>query len=389
MLRKFELLFSINLDHDYYADGLSSDFEIVPTNSCRKILTDYSLLFKPVNDQSRGLIIYERKAEDKDDPGTILKEITKETRLTFLLKLKEPFFFNYTNLEDLRDIDKGRIFFFTNLQPNGQLDGRVDDSDGTISLTRREYASVEDALPFKSNSLRVPVNGAKHSALEVVQVGANGGEETVVFSTEIEEKQGTLLARILEIDAGSYTIKWIPRNTGDTIESETVWIDRPMGQDRVFGVIEIVLNGDNVDYSNPTNYKIRFGKLERKWRYYLILDELEDESGVMADYDIVYDMMKNENAEYYDDAIHFHQVDPNDGLETGEELNLERLAPKTVLLFKSMAEIPTLEKKLGGLKLIKVNESNISGSDDGESVVIQHLPNPPLKSSKSDIFVNL
>ena len=123
-------LFSVDILHKYHLDrgmsqfqdmsdedrdkrlvqyDLSSFLEIVPTSETMQSLQGYGMVFKVSN---TGFTVWCKVSEENNSvPFTGLDD---DLQLTFLLKLKDPRFFNYTELP----LDTSqRLFLFTNSKP--------------------------------------------------------------------------------------------------------------------------------------------------------------------------------------------------------------------------------------------------------------------------------
>lgn len=125
---KYKILFSIDVLHHYFLDKGEDHFEslnakqkikqlafydirnfleISPTLSCLKLIKDHKLIFKPT---STGIIIGSKIDPNSDKPFI---DISTDVKFTFLLKLKNQAFFNYTALP-LR-FGNAQLFYFNNL----------------------------------------------------------------------------------------------------------------------------------------------------------------------------------------------------------------------------------------------------------------------------------
>ncbi|MFA5245377.1 MAG: hypothetical protein WC380_08750 [Pedobacter sp.] len=88
---RYKILFSIEIRHDYYTDSKSNDFEISPSPETVLVLKGQGMLFKVVENK---LIVLIRV----DENGKALIDFSKSGKLTFFMKLANPYFSNFTNL---------------------------------------------------------------------------------------------------------------------------------------------------------------------------------------------------------------------------------------------------------------------------------------------------
>jgi len=91
MTLRYKILFSVDIRHDYYADGKSNDFEISPSPETVLVLKGQGMLLKVVENK---LIVLIRV----DENGKALIDFSKNGKLTFFMKLNNTYFNNFTNL---------------------------------------------------------------------------------------------------------------------------------------------------------------------------------------------------------------------------------------------------------------------------------------------------
>lgn len=105
----YEKLFTVHVEHMYFADFHFSGYKIFPTAATQTLFHQYDLILKL---QPGGfLILFANSFEGSNrDRESVLKELIT---LQFTFQISDPSFYNYTgNLPD--NIDK-RIFWFSNL----------------------------------------------------------------------------------------------------------------------------------------------------------------------------------------------------------------------------------------------------------------------------------
>ena len=88
----YQRCFSLSIFHDYYRDNACSDFTIEPTRACQKLLSGHRLLLKAT---VNGLWVL-MPVDDEQQPVFPLAE---SVTFTFLLKLKNPEFISFTQLD--------------------------------------------------------------------------------------------------------------------------------------------------------------------------------------------------------------------------------------------------------------------------------------------------
>lgn len=109
MKTSYRILFSIQLRHDYYTQTESfSDIEIIPTGKTRSILNGNRILYRFQDNKFTAMI------EVNGDKPFV--NLGSDTKLRFILKLKNP---SFTNISGLKLFGlNNRIYYFSNRANN-------------------------------------------------------------------------------------------------------------------------------------------------------------------------------------------------------------------------------------------------------------------------------
>jgi hypothetical protein len=121
---------NLALFHDYYQQGICPDFTIEPTHTCQRILKGHRLLLKPTPNGLQLLIpvgVDQRPVLPLD--GALA--------FTFLLKLKNPTFVNFTQLDSQYQPNQ-TLYVFT----NETLDNASEPQGESKEATSTELAST-------------------------------------------------------------------------------------------------------------------------------------------------------------------------------------------------------------------------------------------------------
>jgi hypothetical protein len=102
-------LFRIDLLHSFYADQSCPDFVVAPSAQTLKIMNGHKIITKQYNNQFFANV-------QTDGSGKSMTAMEEGMQLTFFLQLKNPVFFNYTNLPFTSS--PGKIYYFTNRNNN-------------------------------------------------------------------------------------------------------------------------------------------------------------------------------------------------------------------------------------------------------------------------------
>ena len=89
---RYKIVFSVEILHDYYADKQCEDFEIIPSSDTAAVLKGQGMLFKIIGNK---LLVLAKVNES----GKPVIELRSSAKLTFFMKLTNPRFTNFTNLD--------------------------------------------------------------------------------------------------------------------------------------------------------------------------------------------------------------------------------------------------------------------------------------------------
>lgn len=129
--------FSLNLFHTYYQHNTCADFVIEPTRSCQRLLQGHRLVLKL---STNGLQVLVPFQEDASQPQPVIP-LAESLVFTFLLRLKNPDFINFTELKnDYRPNSSLYVFSNDSLSDESQL-------ELTSELLKREARTKLDQPP--------------------------------------------------------------------------------------------------------------------------------------------------------------------------------------------------------------------------------------------------
>ena len=106
----YQLLFTVNCTHDYYAHGRCADLTIIPTNTTNRVLTNYRCV---LHRSSNGILVL----VPVDGHSRPLIPIPKNTVFTFELRLHNAAFPLWT---DLAPISSDAFRGYTNMSADGK-----------------------------------------------------------------------------------------------------------------------------------------------------------------------------------------------------------------------------------------------------------------------------
>jgi hypothetical protein len=108
----YKILFAIDLQNEYYANGKCNDFSILPAEDTVLLLRNRQMLCKMVGNKFVALIKVKDNSAgaDADKPFVPL---SNDEKFVFYLQLETPVFTAITNIDN--DLFAGRRFYFSNI----------------------------------------------------------------------------------------------------------------------------------------------------------------------------------------------------------------------------------------------------------------------------------
>ncbi len=112
MTTAYKILFAIDLQNEYYANGKCTDISIVPSAETSLLLKNRQMLYKMVGNKFVVLV----KVQDSTagvDAGKPFVSLSTDEKFIFFLQLEKPVFTTITNIDF--DLFAGRRFYFSNI----------------------------------------------------------------------------------------------------------------------------------------------------------------------------------------------------------------------------------------------------------------------------------
>jgi hypothetical protein len=141
MTLNYSILFTIELLHEYFSNQKCTGLEIVPADDCRKVSKSLDMQWRYIDNRLIALI----RENERNGPfvnsyeNKFYRKFYGQTVFRFYIKLTNPLFFNYTNIESLTGTKKK--FYFSNLANNKE--------NGICYLTKpvKEFTAGATYLP--------------------------------------------------------------------------------------------------------------------------------------------------------------------------------------------------------------------------------------------------
>ena len=117
MTISYDILVRVTVNHAYYVDNLSADFEFLPTPSTQSILKRFNLIFKPLN---HGFVILARIIPGSNPPELLQAADLDNYKLSFLMVPKDPHVLNFTLFQGNQPPHPGQsALYFSNVDQAG------------------------------------------------------------------------------------------------------------------------------------------------------------------------------------------------------------------------------------------------------------------------------
>lgn len=256
ILYKYIKILNLKIMHGFYSSFYTSDLELEPTPECSLLLKNLGIVFKK---HKYGLSLFGDVAQGI----TLLKGIPDDARFSFLIKLKNRHFHNFSNIPFP---GKEQFFYFNNKSANA--DGVFGQPGNKLLLTNNNYVGRQDLMKKVTGTYNFPLPGngsSKTAKLSFIDLG-------VTYQETADSVDGFYHFQFDMKNAPSGRCKL-------TIDASVVAVDNfyylnEVHMGSTFGIVELfataaaentfVTNGNQPDYKD---FKIAFEKRSTIWRY--------------------------------------------------------------------------------------------------------------------------
>lgn len=264
MIRSYKILFRVEINHSYYTNGVSRDFDIYPTQETAAWLNENNLLFRK-DDTGIRVFYTDTKNSSPSVPFTPFDAV----ELRFMLFLKSPeTFFNITDLMIDSEVYKsGQLLLLKNAAFEEELE---------ISL-------VNGVRPFVFSYAFPQVTNTPATARGQVEVIDTLGRYVTPDSPDPQDvipNQEGIFSYPMDLTGfprGEYTFKTTV-NDLDLIEKR-VYVDNRVLAEKPFGLVAISLPASTDDFEPNTLFKAALSVKEPIWKYYLLMKNLNPGAG--------------------------------------------------------------------------------------------------------------
>ena len=330
-------LFTIACRHSFYENGVCPDLTVQPTVECQRILSRHRLWWKARED---GILIIGENESTPTGDLTPRIPIAENTRFNLVLKLKNPYFLNITQVNQ-NFIRPNSAFVFTASASATQAgDGTVTVHDGALS---------NGVIP---NNLMLVVGkifqlGIDQS-LNPVRVTVENEVTEALFSVYFQASDTSITIDLESFPEGIYHLRSFDE-TGTEVAMTRVFSSESSITSQLFGFVQIPYVASLVE---PV-YILNFASRQINWQYEIKVGEI---------------------ATGHPDNLQLNNIELS---PTPVSFNRQVDTVARMVSFVSNARIPLQQQPYTGIEL-----SYVSGGDS--EILIPNMPNPDISRLRQD-----
>lgn len=237
MTLKYDILFRVNILHEYYSDSISADFDIVPTPSTQRLFDRMGLTFRPT---PHGFNVFVRTDPENTTPTLFYSLDESQLHFSFAMILKNPHFINFTAFPNDTPPRLGReVLYFSNVnrqQADSPILGDSIGSGAYLQLINNHIYTLKYDSPI-SNASPILQDLFGNNYTPIPEINLPSAESTDELQIDFRE--------IGQIRPGRYNLSDIPNSI-----SLPIFYDPELNGQSVFGIIDIY---NNTSTFHPTN----------------------------------------------------------------------------------------------------------------------------------------
>lgn len=333
MANTYKELFSIRISHNYYENGFTSDFSLVPLPQTQKLARQYKLIFRPTPD---GIDVLSLMTGD----NTPFLDLGNDNKLSFAMTLHNTDLLNITNLPG--SPDSRQVYHIENTPEVG------------TSIVSREWTLVNPkssrftyACESEANEISLKSTGP-FGETQTTRMHKNGNRFTANFDLHNKPE-------------GKYILE--ATEDGQIREAEAVYVSEVLWKTRPFALVDIFTN--ELNYDSKKKYYIKLTARKINWTYRINLSK--DYTGSTIS-------IKDERES---PEVLFKLIGSNNKSK-GKSLKFRSYQANRP---NQKAKIAFNETPIGDFKL--VIEKN------GTMTEIPGLPNPAIDQVKTEMHINI
>ena len=272
----FNTLFSVEVKHAYYRQGICPDFLIIPSLETIGILNNYNMIWRQHNNMLYiGMLTNDDPLSPPDANHKIpflLPDVNE--RFAFYLQCKNPLFYNFTDMP--LDQLVGNILYLTN------RDNNTVNNIPCLSVAPSGYVSASDLIAYAGNSFKYTLsNNLSAGTVQVMDSYTN----IVILSQPftIPESQNFVSVDLSALTTGKYSLS-VAGQPGQPVV--LVCYSSEFAGNNYCGVIDIFntfFTTGGQFLTNFPKYQIFFANRSTIWKYILLNGTTADSITVKPD----------------------------------------------------------------------------------------------------------
>lgn len=245
----FNKLLTINLTHEYYANGICNDLRVQATPQTISLLAGYGILFKPTN--LGAVLLY----ESLDETGTPKIPIENPIKLSFLFSSSSAYFTNFTEVEFSDDTNS--LYYLSSNDPGIVVSGNTRTIvDGKLN----------EPIPIATKNFKIEKSSSAVNYF--ILTDEDNTDYKIAFKPVLDYITVDMAGR----NEGKYELKQYDSGDVQVGDSYTFYYNDKLSGVIPFAVFELFIDaGDTL--SLPLNFNFDFKSRETYWRYKVLLKE--------------------------------------------------------------------------------------------------------------------
>ncbi len=380
MSTTYRKLFSFNIKHRYYSDGVGlADFNIRPTMETLKVLKDHGMRF--LSGPMGNHILYRVEYNDVTsnyDPFISTSEMAADLKLRFTLELKNAYFFNITKLVPTKPL-RASLFYYA--ASTGIFSGTLASEDAVLEFA--DPVELDYRKPAFTHDFTLTGNPAIGHLQVLDAAGAIVQTYQPAINSENKYKAHIELSRLRP---GKYALQKINAGTPEGAPEE-FYFDPNINPSATFGMIELsksslwkdvhdfnAIAGNNDSIALEIGFKVR--KVE--WVYNVVFKKTALPTDLVAEpVTIEENWVKITGNRYHNSKSQDEMFFVQDGSPTLLD-GYDSLKFKTV-----QSAIDFNDRKY---PIYQETKRNLNLKIDGETAY-GGIPNPDYKNLKNEVII--
>ena len=233
---------TIEISNNYFQNGESSVFQIIPFENTSRQLKNLAILF---NHKKNIISFYAGKEDQK--PFDINVDLNGLKDMYFQLLNNDPLLFNYSDLPSIND---QQILYFENRKNVAYFS----------QLQQSDFVSKDDIIAVKPKIFNIQLT----DATKIIEIKSNNGASIIKEFFDTNQIENKFLVNLAQQEEGLYEV-WINNKL-----QERFFCSIAMNA-KCIGVIHFNIGELIANHEQGFNYNLNFNARSVYWRYLVIV----------------------------------------------------------------------------------------------------------------------